>query len=71
MSDSFWKNLSNAFGLITLVAIFGLLVFVANIEIKDLDLWLHLGMGRHIVNNGFVVPKGDILSCTIPGTPVD
>jgi hypothetical protein len=38
-------------------------------EVKVLDLWLHLGMGRAIVNNGFQVPAVDILSCTIPGKP--
>jgi tetratricopeptide (TPR) repeat protein len=56
-------------GFFALTAIFALLVFVANIEVKDLDLWLHLGMGRTIVNNGFQVPAVDILSCTIPGKP--
>ena len=52
-----------------MAALFGLMIFVANIEIKDLDLWLHIGTGRWIVNNGFQVPQGDILSCTIPGKP--
>lgn len=69
MSDFFWKKLSEIFGLLTILAIFGLLVFVANLEIKDLDLWLHIGMGRHIVQSGFQVPPVDVLSCTIPGKP--
>ena len=69
MSDAFWKRLSLLTGLIVLAAIFGLMVFVANIEIKDLDLWLHMGMGKYIVQHGLHVPKVDILSCTIAGKP--
>jgi tetratricopeptide (TPR) repeat protein len=69
LSNQFWKRLSNISGFFALTAIFALLVFVANMEVKDLDLWLHLGMGRAIVNNGFQVPAVDILSCTIPGKP--
>ena len=69
MTLSFWERLSIITGLVVLAALFGLMVFVANIEIKDLDLWLHIGTGRWIVNNGFQIPQGDILSCTIPGKP--
>ncbi len=69
MSNAFWKRLSLIFGLLTLAFIFGLLVFVANLEVKDLDLWLHLGMGRHLVENGFRVPAADILTCTFAGIP--
>ncbi len=69
MSERFWKNLSYLAGLFSLVAVFALLVFAANIEIKDLDLWLHIGMGRYIVTHGFTVPSVDVLSCTIAGKP--
>jgi tetratricopeptide (TPR) repeat protein len=69
MSDSFWKRLSSIFGLLALMGIFGLLIFSANLEIKDLDLWLHIGVGRYIVEHGFQVPSVDILSCTISGKP--
>jgi len=69
MSVAFWRRLSIFAGLIAVAAIFGLMVFVANIEIKDLDLWLHIGMGRHIVQNDFLVPQVDILSHTIAGKP--
>jgi len=69
MSESFWKRLSLITGLMTLASIFGLLIFVANLEIKDLDLWLHLGVGKYIVQHNFHVPNVDILSCTIPGRP--
>lgn len=68
MSDSFWKKVSYVFGLLALAVLFGLLVFSANIEIKDLDLWLHLKMGEFISQNHYV-PEADILSCSIAGKP--
>jgi len=69
MGLSFWERLSIITGLLVLAALFGLMFFVANIEIKDLDLWLHIGTGRWIVNNGFQIPQTDVLSCTITGKP--
>jgi Tfp pilus assembly protein PilF len=69
MSDNFYKNLSTIFGFLAMVLLFILLLFIANLEIKDLDLWLHIGMGRTIVQNNFQVPQVDILSCTIAGKP--
>ena len=68
MSENFWKKLSYWLGLLPLGAIFGLVFYLAHLEIKDLDLWLHIGVGRYIVTNG-VVPFTDILSCSIAGTP--
>ena len=67
MSDSFYRRLSLIFGFFVIAAIFAMQAFVANLEIKDLDLWLHLGVGRHIVENGFHIPDVDFLSCTIAG----
>lgn len=67
MSDAFYRRLTLIFGFFVLGTIFAMQTYVANIEIKDLDLWLHIGMGRHIVQSGFVVPSVDMLSCTIPG----
>jgi len=69
MSDDFYRRLSLIFGFFVIMGIFAMQTFVANIEIKDLDLWLHIGMGRYIVQNGFHVPSTDILSCTVAGTP--
>lgn len=66
MNDNIWKKISFYVGLLPLGALFGLAVFVANIEIKDLDLWLHLAMGRFISLHHYV-PHVDILSCTISG----
>jgi len=47
--------------------LFGLIALAANVEIKDVDLWLHLAVGKYIVTN-FSIPKVDILSCTILNT---
>ncbi|MCB9771048.1 MAG: tetratricopeptide repeat protein [Candidatus Omnitrophica bacterium] len=69
LSDNFWKRLSMISALFMLLCTFGLLVFTSNLEIKDLDLWLHIGMGRYIVEHNFHVPAVDILSFTVTGTP--
>ena len=57
MSDSFFKKLSLLSGLFVLAAIFGLLIFVANLEIKDLDLWLHVGYMEIMGNNVLSHPQ--------------
>jgi len=67
MSENFWKRLSAIAGLFALAAVFGLAYFSAHLEIKDLDLWLHIGTGRYIVTHGFQIPSVDVFSCTIPG----
>lgn len=68
MTDNFWKKADYIFGLFPFLAIFGALVISANVEIKDLDLWLHLAAGRFISLHGFV-PSADFLSCSIQGAP--
>lgn len=68
MRDSFLKKAHFIAGLLPIGALFGLLVYVANIEIKDLDLWLHLAAGKYIVQHGYV-PNVDFLSCSISGSP--
>ncbi len=70
LSDNFWRRLNLIAGFFVLLSTIGFLVFMAHLEIKDLDLWLHIGMGRYIVGHNFHVPTVDILSCTLaPGTP--
>lgn len=69
MSEFFWKKLSLLTGLFLLAAVFGLHIFLSNLEIKDLDLWLHIGVGRYIVEHGFHIPSVDVLSCSIAGKP--
>ncbi len=68
MSDWFWKKLSFISGWAAIIVLFVLIVFSANIEIKDLDLWLHLATGRYIVTHG-MIPKFDVLSFSIAGHP--
>ncbi|HSV43644.1 MAG TPA: hypothetical protein VLJ10_03730, partial [Candidatus Bathyarchaeia archaeon] len=69
MSDDFYRRLTLCFGFFAIAAIFCMQGLVANIEVKDLDLWLHIGMGRYIVNNHFSIPSVDILSSSVAGTP--
>jgi len=68
MSDNFWKKISYYAGYIPIGALFGLVVYFANFEIRDLDLWLHIAMGRFIAVNHFV-PDFDVLSCSLAGAP--
>ena len=68
MSEWFWKKLNLFFGLGVLVVLFGLAILEANVEIQDLDLWLHLATGRHIIDN-FSIPQADIFSASLYGSP--
>ena len=68
MSDFFYRTLSRITGYFTIGVMFGLYALSANVEIKDLDLWLHLKVGKFIVENGFV-PQYDVLSNSIAGKP--
>ncbi|MEI6437751.1 MAG: tetratricopeptide repeat protein [Candidatus Omnitrophota bacterium] len=68
MSIDFFKKLNWAFGLIALGILFGVILFASTIEIKDLDLWLHIRMGQFIVQHGYVPPV-DVLSASFFGKP--
>ncbi len=68
MSESFWKNLNYALGLIGVFVFLGLTFFASHIEIKDMDIWFHLAAGRHVLEHQ-TVPKVDIFSSTMPGKP--
>ena len=68
MSDAFWNKLNNIVGLMAIAVLFGLTAFSANLEIKDLDLWLHIKTGQYIVEHQ-TVPDHDVLSCSIAGKP--
>ena len=50
--ERFWKAMSYVVGLVSIGLIFGLATFLTSIEIQDLDLWLHLAMGKFIVHQG-------------------
>ncbi|OGX58765.1 MAG: hypothetical protein A2447_05815 [Omnitrophica WOR_2 bacterium RIFOXYC2_FULL_38_12] len=64
MSEWFYEKINTSTGLIALLVLFGLIIFSANLEIKDHDLWLHLGVGKYISETGSV-PNVDILSSTL------
>jgi len=66
MKSNFWKKVDYVVGLFPLMAIFAVLVISANIEIKDLDIWLHIAMGKFITLHRSI-PSFDILSCSIAG----
>ena len=68
MSERFWRNLSTTLGWMSIGVLFALITYTSSLEIKDLDLWLHLRMGWWICHHGFV-PNYDVLSCTIAGKP--
>ena len=68
MSPFFYRKLTEIFGMLALGVLFSLIAFSAMLEIKDLDLWLHLKMGEIIMASG-QVPAQDILSATIAGKP--
>ncbi|MDE2028526.1 MAG: hypothetical protein KGJ11_08295, partial [Candidatus Omnitrophica bacterium] len=68
MSERFWRHLSFALGWIAIGMLFCLVTFTSSLEVRDLDLWLHLRMGWWISQHGFV-PNHDVLSCTIAGKP--
>lgn len=61
-----WNKLSHVTGLFALAALIGLAAFASNLEVRDLDIWLHLRTGKYIVEN-HAVPHAEIYSCTIPG----
>ncbi len=67
-SEWAWKKINFYLGFLAIGVLFGLVVFASNLEIKDLDLWLHLKMGEWIVQHHYV-PDHDVLSCTIAGKP--
>ena len=68
MSKWFWKNLNFILGWTTAILLFVLLVVLANVEIKDYDLWLHLASGKVILET-YMIPKVDVFSCTLAGHP--
>ncbi|MBL8013538.1 MAG: hypothetical protein JNN05_06780, partial [Candidatus Omnitrophica bacterium] len=68
MSDFFYRTLNRFTGYFAILVLFFLYALSASVEIKDLDLWLHLKMGKFIVEHGFV-PQYDVLSASIAGKP--
>lgn len=70
LREKHWNMISRWAGYIAIGLLFGITSFMGNLEIKDLDLWLHIGAGRFITRNGYI-PLFDIFSSTIAGQPWD
>lgn len=68
MSEAFFKRLFWVFSLMSVGIILGIIAFSTTVEIKDLDLWLHLRMGDWILQNR-MVPSVDVLSASFLGQP--
>lgn len=68
LSLDFYKKLNWYFGILAIGLLFAIIALCTTIEIKDLDLWLHMKMGEFIVHNGYV-PSVDILSASFAGQP--
>ncbi len=66
ISEWLLKKINVILSILAVIILMGVVIFAANVEIKDLDIWLHLATGRHIAEN-FSIPKVDVLSATIAG----
>jgi len=68
LSDWFYKRIYQSAGWLSLTFLAVLVIVSGNIEIKDLDLWLHLASGRFILDT-MSIPSVDVLSYTMAGQP--
>ena len=64
MTTAFWEKINGVTGYFLFAAVVSLAVLSAHLEIKDLDLWLHLKTGQ-VITQEYQVPAKDILSATI------
>jgi tetratricopeptide (TPR) repeat protein len=68
MSEWFWRKLNFFAGWTAVLVLFLSILLAANVEIKDLDLWLHLASGRYILEHHHIPPE-DIFSCALGYKP--
>lgn len=68
MSREFWSNLNTIAGYFTIAVLFAFAILSAHLEIKDLDLWLHVKTGQVMMQQGHV-PTADIYSATLNQKP--
>ncbi|MBF0483629.1 MAG: tetratricopeptide repeat protein [Candidatus Omnitrophica bacterium] len=66
MFEKILKQLNFFIGIIALGILFGFVFQAAQVEIRDLDLWLHWGLGKYITQTG-MIPHVDMLSWTMTG----
>jgi hypothetical protein len=68
MSEWLLRKINTIAGIFAATVLLGVVFYSANLEIKDLDIWLHLGTGQYIVEN-HNIPQKDIFSATRQGAP--
>lgn len=68
MNERVWRKISYFSGLLAVGSLFGLVAYMATLEIKDFDIWLHIAAGKFITLN-HIIPRTDILSCSLEGKP--
>lgn len=68
MSLDFLKNIDRLFRYFAILIFLGMTAYLTNLEVRDLDIWLHLASGKYILQHK-VVPQVDFLSCTVVGKP--
>src|SRR5690242_4148440 len=62
------KKLEWVLSIFVLFVFFLLVSAVSQLEIKDLELWLHLASGKFILEHKYV-PSIDVFSATVAGHP--
>ena len=68
MTDKIWEKINHYCGWLPIGVLFGLIICATHVEIRDLDLWLHLASGKYIsLQKTFI--QHDIFSCIINGKP--
>lgn len=67
---SIWllKTIDGLVRFLAMAAVFAAMAFLSNLEVKDLDIWLHLASGRYILDHK-IIPQVDFLSCSVSGQP--
>lgn len=68
MSVWFLKVIDSLVRFLAIASVFAAMALLSNLEVKDLDIWLHLASGRYILGH-HVIPRVDFLSCSVAGQP--
>ncbi len=68
MGEYSLKIIDRFFRFLAIGVVLGLVALLSNLEVKDLDLWLHLASGKYILEH-HTIPAVDFLSFTVAGQP--
>ena len=68
MTDWLLKKINFVSTYVAIAVLFFLVALSSSIEIKDLDLWLHIASGRYILAH-HQIPSIDVFSCTLAQKP--